>query len=258
VPNPITNNSEALLAAMADPVEESLLHMVTVDPWRTPNFTFFGNPDFFFDSSPQNPAFCATPPIDAGLVCEDNGFAWNHGDIQKEIGTTWLGLLGLGVSNLGRTNAIFSDHTDDRPTILALAGLRDDYEHDGRVLVEALNSNAVPPALEVNLSTAEALAGVYKNLESPFGQLAQRSLIVSTNALQSNTSGDATYIALETDLASWTKQRDAIGDQMKAILNDAAFHGRPINVSQAHNLIKKGRALLHKVSVCAGGGSCSA
>jgi hypothetical protein len=257
-PNPITNNNEALLAAMADPVEEGLLHMVTVDPLRTPNFTFFGNPDFFFDSSPQDPAFCAIPPLDAGLVCEENGFAWNHGDIQKEIGTTWLGLVGPGVSTLGQTNAIFSDHTDDRPTILTLAGLHDDYEHDGRVLVEALNSSAIPSAIGGTLSTAETLAAVYKNLESPFGELALQSLIISTNALQSNASGDTTYVTLETDLASWTSQRNAIGQQMKAILDDAAFHGKPINVSQARVLIKKGRALLQKVSTCAGGGSCSA
>ena len=53
------------MAAMADPIEESMLHMVIPeDGARTPSFTFFGDPDYFFQSSGS-----ATPVIGAG-------FAW--------------------------------------------------------------------------------------------------------------------------------------------------------------------------------------
>jgi hypothetical protein len=256
IPSPITLVNETALAAMADPAEEKLLHMVTADPLRTPNFTYFGNPDFFFDSGLQFAPFCSIPPIDGGLVCEDNGFAWNHGDIQPEIGGTWLGLVGPGVNIQGQTGAFFSDHADDRPTILTLVGLTDDYEHDGRVLTQALSSSAVPPALEANITTATTLGRLYKELNAPFGTLAKESLIVSTNALDSTSSGDATYIALDNDIVTWTNQRDNIAGKMKTILDDAAFQGTPINVAQANNLITQAQGLINKVTACASGGPC--
>jgi len=138
----ITGNTDRLTAALADPVEEKLLHMVPSDPARTPTFTLFGNPDYFFLSGGS------TTPI------EEPGFAWNHGDIQPEIARTFIGIVGPGVKNLGVTNEFFSDHTDLRPTILSLVGLSDDYEHDGRVLLETIESSALPPTL---LSQRETL-----------------------------------------------------------------------------------------------------
>ncbi len=253
-PNPITGASEAVTAALADPVEEKLLHMVTVDPLRTPNFTLFGDPNFYFDSSPQYAPYCAIPPIDGGLVCEDNGYAWNHGDIQREIGTTWLGLVGPGVSKQGEIS-FFSDHTDIRPTILALAGLSDDYQHDGRVLIEALKKGALPKALR-NSPAALDLAQVYKELNAPFSTLAVDSLQISTRAIASVSSNDATYTTLENDLVNWTNQRNSIGAQMESLLEGAAFGGTPISAKQAHNLINEGQSLLNVVAACAEGGSC--
>jgi hypothetical protein len=59
--NPYTMPNESLLGtglgpalqgAIADPVAQTLIHMNTVaDPAREPNFTFFGDPNFFFQSS---------------------------------------------------------------------------------------------------------------------------------------------------------------------------------------------------------------
>ena len=74
-PDPYTGENVSTLAAMADPVEEKLLHMVTADPLRTPNFTYFGNPDFFFDFSTQPADFCADVPIDSGLICRSGSVA---------------------------------------------------------------------------------------------------------------------------------------------------------------------------------------
>ncbi len=44
----------------------------------------------------------------------------------------------------GRNDEVFSDHTDLRPTMIALAGLKDDYAHDGRVLIEFLDDHVLP------------------------------------------------------------------------------------------------------------------
>ncbi len=149
------------MAAMADPVGEKLLHM-TPDPLRTPNFTFFGDPDYFFLS------FGSTTPN------EEAGFAWNHGDLQPEIAQTWLGIVGPGVRHLGVTGDLFSDHTDHRPTILSLVGLTDDYTHDGRVLIDALEEWAVPHSLRVGRGTLLRLGRIYKQLNAPVGRFAQR------------------------------------------------------------------------------------
>ena len=67
------------------------------------------------------------------------GFAWNHGDIQQEIGNTWVGMVGPGVASNGIDSHTWTDHTNLRPTILSLVGLKDDYTEDGHVLVQALD-----------------------------------------------------------------------------------------------------------------------
>ncbi len=109
---------------LADPVELKTLHQVNTDPNRTPTFVDYGNDDFYFqESNCSGVAQCASP-----------GFAWNHGDDQSEIGNTWVGFVGPGVANTGVDATTWTDHTNVRPTILALTGLQDDYTDDGHVL----------------------------------------------------------------------------------------------------------------------------
>ena len=102
--------------------------MVTADPFRTPTFTPFADPNwFFFATGVATPATCATPDACAFIPARTRqSFAWNHGDIQDEIASTWVGYVGQGVDN-GPDNTTWSDHTDVRPTILELVGLKDDY-----------------------------------------------------------------------------------------------------------------------------------
>jgi len=245
-PDPYTGENVSTLAAMADPVEEKLLHMVTADPLRTPNFTYFGNPDFFFDFSTQPADFCADVPIDSGLICVDNGFAWNHGDIQPEIASTWLGIVGPGVNQLGQTSEFFSDHTDVRPTMMELLGLQDDYVHDGRVIVEAINKSVLPSSLKAHNSTLLDLGAAYKQIQAPFGQLCMDSLKVSTFALSS--SDPTTYLTLEQDIQDWTTIRDVIAGQMKAMLEAAAFGGQAIDEGQAKSLISQAQSLISQAA----------
>jgi len=224
--NPYTGSTDHLMAAMADPIEESMLHMVIPeDSARTPSFTFFGDPDYFFQSSGP-----ATPVI-------GNGFAWNHGDIQPEIARTFIGVVGPGVQQLGATSAFFSDHVDVRPTLMFLVGLTDDYTHDGRVLSEIVNGNILPKGMHDNRKLAEALGQAYKSINAPFGALAMASLKVSTAALASNSPGDTEYLSLENEIQGWTEQRDSLAAQMKSILEAAEFKGARIDTKRAQNLI---------------------
>ena len=136
-----TGSPVKIAEALADPVEEKALHMINADPKRTPTFTMFGNPDFFFQTTNLSGG-CS-----GSIVCANPGFAWNHGDIQQEIANTWVGMVGPGVSSGGLDSTTWTDHTNVRPTMMALLGLKDDYVQDGRVLIEALTTDATPQSL---------------------------------------------------------------------------------------------------------------
>ena len=152
--NPISGNTDTLAVALADPVAMKLLHMITADPMRTPTLTLFANPDYFlFAGAPNCAAPCVSvPPQSAPL------FAWNHGDVSADIAQTWVGFVGPGVGNQGIDKKLWSDHTDVRPTMLTVLGLQDDYVHDGRVLIEILETEAVPHAMLEHRSTLLKLA----------------------------------------------------------------------------------------------------
>ena len=242
--NPITGKTDTITNYLADPVEMRLLHMVTADPARTPTFTLFADPNYFL--------FAGAPNCNSPCVTEQPGFAWNHGDVAPDINTTWLGIVGPGVRHLGVDSAVWSDHTDIRPTMMLLLGLRDDYTHDGRALFEVVDRSALPQSARAHAETLLRLAQTYKQIDAAVGQLGLDSLIISTRAIESASTGDATYTTLENDLATFTAQRDTLAAQMSALLEGAAFNGQPIDEQQAKQLIEQGQALLNAVSALAG------
>jgi hypothetical protein len=246
--NPYTNVVENnIMVALADHTEMKTLHMVTADPFRTPTFTPFADPDwFFFATGGVTPATCATPAACAFIPARTSqSFAWNHGDIQDEIASTWVGYVGQGVDQSGIDSATWSDHTDVRPTILELVGLKDDYVHDGRVISEILQGYANPLALKQSGSFV-ALAQIYKQLNASFGEFAMDTLKASTKALASNDSGDATYTTIERQIQSLTADRDALAAQMIGLLEGAEFKGQAFSDAQAQSLIAQGEALLNQ------------
>lgn len=231
--------------ALADYAEQDLLHMITADANRTPNFILFANPDYFLSASGNTTLTCTPKANAASCFHEESGFAWNHGDLQKEITKTWLGIVGPGVRPLGRFGEIFSDHTDIRPTILRLVGLTDDYAHDGRVLFEALADHAVPLSLRSHQDTLSKLAEAYKAINAPNGDLGFNTLTgISTEALKGD---DATYTLLEAQIRAVTARRNEIAGQMIEMLEDAAFKGQPINAPIAASLIGQAYDLLASV-----------
>jgi hypothetical protein len=240
VTNPITNATDMLTNYMADAVEMKLLHMVTGDPARTPTFTVFGNPNYFQATGTAN---CSTP-----CVAEKATYAWNHGDVSPDINTTWLGMVGPGVNQVGVDNTTWSDHTDIRPTILALVGLKDDYTQAGRVLFEDLADSALPTSVVSSRQIITQLAQVYKKINAPVGELGLKTLEVSTKAIESSDPGDSTYTKLENQLSSITTQRDSLASQMISMLEQAVFANQPVDSTQAQQLIDQGNALLQQVN----------
>jgi hypothetical protein len=232
--DPIKSGNTALMERMADPAEMAFLHMITRDPARTPTLTFFGDDDFFIFATGK-------PPVCAPLAtCSDEqpGFNWNHGDFQGSITHTWLGIVGPHVLRQGATGATFTDHTDVRPTMLHLAGLKDDYSHDGRVILEALDDAG--PQREL----LSRLAAAYKAINAPVGELGRRTLVHATKAIAGD---DAGYAAFEDEIAEVTAQRNVLAGLMIDILEDAAFDGRHVDEDEAEALIAAAKQLIESV-----------
>jgi hypothetical protein len=239
----LSTTAAPVFERIADVVGEKAIHMVNADPARTPNFTAFADPNYFITDA--NP-FCGSNP------CIDPKFAWSHGDIQPEIATNWLGLVGPGVKNLGR-DATWTDHTNVRPTILELAGLHDDYVNDGRVLIEVLSDKAVAATLRAHRETLLRLGSIYEQVNASFGQFGLDLLTASTRAVKSSSTNDATYASIESSIENLTTQRDELAGQIKAALNAAAFDGQPLNEKQAKAWIDQAQSLLDQASALAAG-----
>ena len=197
--NPIVGHNVPITVNMADEYEETILHMVNADPNREPTLTLFGDPSFYFQSSCDTGA--STQP---GCPLQGNGFAWNHGDIQPEIATTWQGWVGPGIKNLGETSSVWTDHTDARPTMMTVLGLHDDYSWDGAAIAQIIGSthsgwdwwshgeSALPWSIRVDERDYEDLAAAYKQLDAPFGEFGLGTLDADTTALASGSSSDDT------------------------------------------------------------------
>src|SRR5215470_7317888 len=246
--NLYTNQSEKLTAALADPAGMGMLHMITADPQRTPTLTLFAAPDYFLFTGAAN---CNSPCVTVPTTPPTNTFAWNHGGIQPEIANTWMGFAGPGVRTLGQDDQTWLDHTDVRPTMLSLLGLSDTYVHDGRVLFSHIEQSALPPTLRGGSITIRDLADTYKQLTAPFGQVGQATLMISTAAIGSNTTNDATYTNLSNKLIDWRAQRDVLANKMRAVLDAAAFQNQAINEPRAALLVGLAQALINEVSLCA-------
>jgi hypothetical protein len=223
-----TPQTVPLAVAMADPVEEQALHMVNADPNRTPTFTMFGNADFFFQTS---------NPCSGVSECVLSGFAWNHGDIQPEIGNTWVGMVGPGVEKGGIDPDTWTDHTNVRPTILSLVGLKDDYVDDGHVLVQALSHKVLPSGLSG--SKIADLEAAYEQLNASFGEYSADTLRASTFALKGT---DADYSNFASQMAPLETDRESLAKTIKDALFDAAFNGGTISDAQATNWINQANA----------------
>ena len=234
--SPITGSTDTITKFLADPVEMKALHMITSDPARTPTFTLFADPNYFL--------FAAAPNCNSPCVTEQPGFAWSHGDVQPEIVTTWLGLVGPGIDTIGVDSTTWSDHTDIRPTLMVLLGLKDDYSHDGRALTEEFSGWARPAATK-KADGYVKVAQTYKQLDAAVGEFGLATLAASTRAIESgNSVDDSTYTSLENQLGSLITQRNALAAQMIGVLEGAEFDGKPISESQAQLLVSQGQALI--------------
>jgi hypothetical protein len=253
---------EHIVKYQAGALEQRVLHMQTNDPLRTPTYTLFPMPDYFFGTSGAN-------------VSINPSFAWNHGYYSPNIDITWAGIAGPGVAVRGvdgpdptggneaqdqnsthtvpeaSTVGTWVEETDLRPTLLQLAGLRDDYQSDGEVISQAL---ADPSA---SLTGTADLAALYQQLNSSVGSFATNTLLADSAALASGSaSDDSVYACEQSALADLAQRRDAVAADMKATLAQAAQGGR-ISHGALTSETARARAILAAAQrLAAGGGDC--
>jgi hypothetical protein len=222
--------NEKIARYQADQVEQRILHMQTNDPLRTPTYSIFPMPDYYFGASGAAPN-----------VSFNNGFAYDHGYYSPNVNITWVGMVGPGVVNNGvdgpgpaggneaqdpnstktvpeaSTQGTWVEETDIRPTLLYLLGLKDDYESDGHVVTPALtNPNAA-------LQATWDLAKGYDQINSSVGQFATDTLIADTNGLATGSSSDdTTYEDVQAALHQLADDRDTAAAPIKRVLNNAA------------------------------------
>jgi hypothetical protein len=238
--NPYSGKTEKVDNFLADPAEMKLLHMLTADPARNATFTMFAKPDYFL--------FAGAPNCNSPCITINPAFNWNHGDVAPEINTTWLGIVGPGIDQQGTVDDLWTDHADIRPTMLFLAGLKDDYQHQGRVITELLNTEELPSSLRNHSETLLELGTVYKQLNAPVGKLGLDSLAFATEAIASGSvADDSRYTAAATRIAGWTKRRDSLAASIESALEGAEFHHRAINEGRAERLIDQAKALIAEV-----------
>jgi hypothetical protein len=229
----------------ADAIEQRILHMQTADPLRTPSYTIFPNPDYYFDPTYPKCGTTTTPAASCASVYAH--YAWNHGYYAPDIDVTWAGIVGPGVARQGvvgpdsRQGATSTaagqnglptvtvpaasargpwvDETDIRPTLLSLVRLRDDYVDDGAVLTGILTHTP----RGVPFTDLAQLVAAYDQLNSAEGSFATDTLRADTAALASSTPGDATYTTVESALTKLVNARDPLAAQVKATLAQATY-----------------------------------
>ena len=157
---------------------------------------------------------------------------------------TWLGVAGPGIRHLGVTRNVWSDHTDIRPTILALLGLRDDYRSDGRALWEFAEPSALPAGLRGHRTTLDRLGAVYKQLNACVGEFGTNTLGAATKAIRSDTPGDARYGATVAGLTALGQARDRVAGQIAALLDQATFARGRVDERRARELTIEAQAII--------------
>ena len=231
---------ETVVNFQAGATEQRILHLQTADPQRTPTFTVFPKPDYYFDATYPKCDASITPAADCVAVASK--YAWNHGYYSPDIDITWSSFVGPGIRRAGidgptpaaspavkdpnggglvpdySRRGTWADETDIRPTLLYLSGVRDDYTMDGRVITQILSGHG-------QLTQTQALGGCYKQLNASVGSFGTDTLLASAAALASgSTSDDRRYTGIDAQLATLADHRDVLATQIKDTLDAAEFH----------------------------------
>src|SRR5262249_37066857 len=108
-----------------------------------------------------------------------------------------------------------------------------------------IKTSSLPSTLTGNTAKVEALATAWKKVNAPFGRFGLDSLRASTKALiqPATQAGDLKYDKIETSITKLTDQRNALVNDIRSAMNDAAKGVAPIDSAQASRWIARANAL---------------
>lgn len=242
---PTLNQNQPAAVNLAGQTEEGILHMLNGDPKRDPTFTLFGDDNFYFQGSCDTGA-SSTP----GCPEQSPLYAWNHGDIQPQIASTWQGWVGPGIAHDGETGAVWTDHTDVRPTLLTLLGLHDDYATDGATVAQLLTPQAQPRTIREDERPYDEVESALKQVDAPFGQFGLDTLNADTHAMSTDpATQEPFYQGMDAQLQSCESAREDLVGQIQAALTKAENGVSPIGQYEARMLTSEANWLLQDARI---------
>ncbi len=217
---------------MADPVEEQSLHMVNSDPDRTPTFTMFGNPDFFFQLS--EPVQRREGVRGDGLRLEprrrpagDREHLGRHGRAGHRQGRSRLDRPGPTTrTSVRRCSLSSGSRTTTRRTVTCSCRRSTSRRCRRRSTARRSPSSSRPTTRSTRRSAS-----------SRWRRSPRRRRRSRPPTRRSTT-------RIEDDISNLTAQRDTLAGQIRSALNAAAFDGTPIPNSQAQSWIDQANSLI--------------
>jgi hypothetical protein len=135
---------------------------------------------------------------------------------------------------------------------VALVGLRDDYRHDGRALLDVIDQGAV--AINGNRDALLQLGHVYKQLDATVGAFGTAVVKADTRAVASgNGPNDGMYLAFENQLNSLTSDRDAVALQISQQLEAAVYDQAQISDGTVTSLVQRAQSIINRAQQLASG-----
>src|ERR1700730_18266844 len=113
---------------------------------------------------------------------------------------------------------------------------------DGRVIVEKLESRALPDALEDSREDYIELAKAYKQINATKGSVGRNSLIAANRAIVGDDKNYKKYLAR---IGYITEDRTGLASEMIALLNGAAFEHKRLRENE--DLIERASELVERV-----------
>ena len=116
--------------------------------------------------------------------------------------------------------------------MLYLAGLKDDYEHDGRVITEIVTR----PGHALSAPGVTALGACYKQLNSSVGEFGTATPAGGDRCDREQQPGDASYLRTDKALSALKRARDRLAGEIKGELDAAAFSGTGVHDAAGQTL----------------------
>jgi hypothetical protein len=129
-----------------------------------------------------------------------------------------------------------------RPTLLKLAGLRDSYASDGRVLFELVADSVLPAPVVDQRDLLTSLGRDYKRINAPVGDLGMMTLAAATAALKSPS--DSQLAETDAALDDLANRRADLAARMLSALEAAAFSAQRVDPAQVASMQAEAQALL--------------